>query len=140
MRKPSQSRRHKASTRTTEPRVGIFWLVDGKLLIDSTLLSKAESYGDHLTHPQGHAAVWEQYQQVGKVPPESEYEESPRGRVIYDTTTLTFTLLADKCILNRKELITKIKEELRLPKKTTLGTDSHYRCFNCLYGRDDDED
>lgn len=140
MRKSSQSGRHKVSRRTTEPQVGIFWLVDGKLLIDSTLLSKSEPYGNHQTHPRSHIDVWDEYQRVGKVPPESEYEEFPRGRVIYDTTTQTFTVLADKCILNHKELITRIKEELHLPKKATLGTDTHYRCFTCLYGRDDDQD
>jgi hypothetical protein len=120
--------------------VGIFWLVDGKPLIDSAPLSEAEPYGDHLTHPRGHAEVWEQCQRNGAVSPDFEYEEPPRGRVMYNAKTGRFTLLADKCILKRKELITKIKEELRLPKKTTLGTDSHYRCFACLYGRDDDED
>jgi len=49
------------------------------------------------------------------------------------------TLLADTCILKRKELIAKIKEELRLPKQTTLGTDPHYRCFTCLHGNNDEE-
>jgi hypothetical protein len=33
----------------SEPRLGIFWLVNGNLLIDSTPLSKAERYGDHLS-------------------------------------------------------------------------------------------
>jgi hypothetical protein len=32
--------------------LGIFWLVDGKLIIDSSPLSEAEPYGDHLTHPR----------------------------------------------------------------------------------------
>jgi hypothetical protein len=31
-------------SRTPEPCVGIFWLFAGKLIIDSTPLSKAESY------------------------------------------------------------------------------------------------
>ena len=70
---------------------------------------------------------------------EPGYDEPPRGRVMFDRTTEPFTLLADRCILSRKDLISQISEELRLPKNTTLGTDSHYRCYECLY-RTDDED
>jgi hypothetical protein len=58
---------------------------------------------------------------------------------MYSPSTNAFTLLADRCILKRKELIAKIKEELRLPKQTTLGTDNHYRCFHCLHGSQDEE-
>ena len=49
MKKSHEGGQRKTSTRTTEPRVGIFWLVDGEPLIDSTSLSEAEPYGDHLT-------------------------------------------------------------------------------------------
>jgi len=87
--------------------VGIFWLVNGKLVIDSTPLNKAEPYGDHRDHPRSHIDVWEQFQRLGKAPRESEYEEFPRGRVIYDSASGTFTLFADRCILERKDRIKK---------------------------------
>jgi len=122
----------------TKPRLGIFWLVDGKLLIDTAPLSECERYGDHLNYPGSHIRVWERWQQVGKAPVESEYEEFARGRVMCDTKTKAFTLLADKCILRRKDVIAAIKNELHLPKRTTLGTDPHYRCFRCLHGNADD--
>jgi len=122
-----------------EPRLGIFWLVDGKLLSDSAPLSECEQYGDHLNYPGSHIEVWEQWRQVGKAPAESEYEEYARGRVMCDIETKKFTLLADRCILKRKDLIAAIKNELHLPKKTTLGTDPHYRCYTCLHGGDDEE-
>ena len=125
-----------AQRRKKEPRVGIFWVLNGKPLIDSALLSDAEPYGDHLTHPRGHAAVWEQYQRVGTVSADMEYEEAPRGRVMYSTKTQRFTLLADKCILKDKRIVSKIMSEMNLPSKNTdKGADSHYRCFACLYGR-----
>ncbi len=115
-----------------EPDVGIFWLVNGNLLIDSTPLGKAEDYGDFLTHPRGHAEVWEQYQLNGTVPPEMEYEEPPRGRVTYNAKTRKFSLLADRCILSRRITVTKIKTQMGLPKDTKIGGDSHYRCSACL--------
>jgi hypothetical protein len=52
-----------------------------------------------------------------KVPPECEYEEYPRGRVI-----------------------AQIKGALHLPAKTKVGSDPHYRCFACLYGKDEDDE
>jgi len=119
--------------------LGIFWLVNGKLIIDSSPLTEAEPYGNHLGHPRSHIEVWEKYQRGGKVPLEMEYEQAPRGRVMFDRTSDTFTILADKCILRRKDLIAGIKSELKLPKSTRLSTDSHYRCFTCLYGTDDEE-
>jgi hypothetical protein len=124
-----------------EPRLGIFWFFDGELLIDKAALNEAEPYDNHLTHPCGHDAVWEGFQRIGRVPSDVGYDEPPRGRAMFDCTTETSTILADKCILSRKDLLAQIRKELRLPKSTTLGTDSHYRCFACLYGRDvDDED
>ena len=134
MPKPAAGKKNKAKA---EARLGIFWLVDGNLLIDSAPLSECEQYGDHRNYPGSHINVWEQWQRVGKVPLESEYEEFPRGRVMYGTT---FTLLADRCILKRKDLIAAIKKELRLPKQTSLGTDPHYRCFRCLHGDANDEE
>ncbi len=124
----------------TEPRVGIFWLLKGKLLIEATPLSKAEAYGDFKVHSSDHCSVWARLQQAGTVFPEMEYEEAPRGRVMYSTKTGQFTLLADRCILGRKDVLARIKSELRLPSDTKLDTDGHYRCFACLYGEDDDEE
>jgi hypothetical protein len=124
----------------TKPRLGIFWLVNGRLLIDSAPVSECEQYGDHLNYPGSHIRVWERWQQVGKVPAETEYEEYARGRVICETKASRFTLLAGKCILKRKDLIVAIKNELHLPKQTSLGTDAHYRCFHCLHGNAKDEE
>ena len=136
MPKPAVGKKNKSKT---EARLGIFWLVDGKLLIDSAPLSECEQYGDHLNYPGSHIDLWEQWRQVGKAPAESEYEEYARGRVMCDIETKKFSLLADRCILNRKELITEIKKQLCLPKQTSLGTDPHYRCFTCLHGAENEE-
>jgi hypothetical protein len=120
-----------------ESRVGIFWVLNGEPLIDCAPLREGEPYGDHLTHPRGHAEVWERWQRNGTVLPDMEYEEAPRGRVMYNTKTRRFTLLADKCILRDKNVVRRIMSELRLPRSTETGTDSHYRCFVCLHGRTD---
>jgi len=120
--------------------LGIFWLVDGKLIIDSSLLSESEPYGDHLTHPRSHIRVWAEFERSGRVPRGSEYEEYPRGRVMHHPASGEFTVLADWCILKHKGLVAEIKEVLHLSKKVKTGTDPHYRCPHCLQGKQTDED
>jgi hypothetical protein len=139
MNKTIQAKQRKKVTKVAEPHVGILWLVDGKLLIDSTALGKAEVYGEFKIHSGNHISVWEKFQQNGTAPSEMEYEEAPRGRVMYNTRTRRFTFLADKCILRDKSVVRKIMSEINLPVNTQADTqtdtDSHYRCFRCLRGR-----
>jgi len=115
------------------PHVGIFWLIKGKLIIDSASLSDAEDYGHFKIHPRSHEEVWSVLQKSSDAPTDVEYDELPRGRVMYDMKTQRFTLLADKCILRDKKVVRKIKQRMHLPKNTTIGGDSHYQCSLCLH-------
>ena len=124
---------------STKPRsapcVGIFFLVGRKLFIDSTAIDRAESYGDHLIHEGDHISFWGELLKSGDVDDE-DYEEHPRGRVSYDRKSDQYTLLADKCILGRKSVVSKILARMNLPpNKMRAETDSHYRCFRCLRPR-----
>jgi hypothetical protein len=130
----------KGGARVCKPRVGIFWLLNGQLLLAGTPISDAEPYGNNLGHPEGHHSVWERWQKLGSVPKDIPYEEPPRGRVIFNKIDGTFLLLADRCILKRKSIVGKIRRALDLPDTVTVDTDKHYRCHTCLYGSDTDED
>ena len=129
-----------SSKKPSEPHVGIFWLFDGTLIIDSTPVSRAEPYADSLGHSTGHIDHWALLQRKGAVPTGVEYEEAPRGRVVFDRREDQFYLLADKCILHRPEVVQRIMESLHLPMGTKLGADAHYRCFACLYGNEVEDD
>jgi hypothetical protein len=118
------------------PQVGIFWLVDGKPLIDITPLREAEDYGDFKTHPRSHLEAWSLFQERGIAPPDIEYEEFPRGRVMFNTKTGWFALLADRCILGDKRIVSQIMSAMHLPiENVDEDTDSHYRCLVCLRSR-----
>jgi hypothetical protein len=42
-------------------------------------------------------------------------------------------LLADRCILKKRNVFKKIMEELQLPAAMTVcDNDPHYRCYKCL--------
>jgi hypothetical protein len=109
-----------------QPHVGIVFLVGERLYVDSTPLSDAGGYGDFRIHEGGHDAFFETLGIGG------EYEAHPRARVAYDTRTQEFTLLADRCILARAEIVAEILRRMDLPTDTKLDTDTHYRCSVCL--------
>lgn len=137
----NENTRHDDRCKATEPQVGILWLVDGTLVMDSTALSMSEDYGAFKVHPGDHCSVWEKLQRSGAAPADVGYEECPRGRVMYDTKARRFSLLADRCLLKNKGVIRDIISKMNLPSKNTdMGTDSHYRCFRCLHGGREDPD
>ena len=89
-----------AQRRSEESHVGIFWAVGRKLLIDCTPLEESEPYGDHLTHPLSHLEAWTLFLQNGIAPIEIEYEDAPRGRIMYNTQTQRFICLlyTSRCV------------------------------------------
>ncbi len=119
-----------------EPRVGIFWFFQRMLILDTTPLSKAEAYGDHLGHAASHVDYWAELQRKRLVPSEVEYEEPPRGRVGYDKREERFWLRADRCILKKKALVSRVMKAMNLPSSNTqTEKDDHYQCEVCLRRR-----
>ncbi len=123
----------------TKPAVGIFWLVDGALLIDRSTLDEAEPYGDCLTHAAGHYQRWQQWQTLGPArlggrgfPAQiawTEYDDWPRGRVVYEKPTQHFVLYADRR-LQKPAIIDALKVGFGLNAaelKVIVRSDSHYR-------------
>jgi hypothetical protein len=116
---------------TNGPKVGIFWLVAKRLMVDSTPLDLAEEHARCKTHGRSHLEFWQDLTRAGATV-EGDYEEHPRGRIVYDTKTRQFTIYADKCIIRKKAVVREIMREMNLPGGTKISTDSHYRCFACL--------
>src|SRR5664280_526824 len=111
--------------------VGIFWLFQGRLIIDASSLSEAEPYGDCLTHRNSHIDYWTGQQCLGTVPLDVEYEEPPRGRVVYNAKAQKFHLLADRCILKDPATVARVMIAMHLPVNTIVDADPHYKCPGC---------
>ena len=128
----------------SEPRVGIFWLLRDRLIVDTSLLSEAEAGGDWLNHARGHYDYWTRQQRQKLVPHDVEFEEPPRGRCVFNVKTKRFTLYADRCILKRKSVVIQIMKAMCLPARqtdvTTDGHDGHYRCARCMAASSDHHD
>ena len=112
--------------------VGIVFLVQDHIWIDATPVLEAEDYSDFKTHDRGHDRYWGELVRKGAVP-EGEYEEYPRGRVVYNRKTHQYTLYLDRCILKKRDVVRKIMSDMQLPPyDTKTATDEHYRCSRCL--------
>ncbi len=125
----------------SEPRVGIFWGVPANggltLVIDTTPLASAEQYGDFLTHPRGHYDVWEAWRRQGAAAlarrglPAAimwlEYEDCPRGRIVYHQPTDLFTIYADQ-MLQGADMVAQIVAAFELTnRRREVRGDEHYR-------------
>jgi hypothetical protein len=112
------------------PEVGIFWVIDEEPLIDGTPLNEAGERLDFFD-PKSHSQLWPVYQRIGVVPQNSEYQDYPRGRVVYDKEARSFTIFADKCILKDEPMVRKILSGFHLPPQTQAESDPHYECPKC---------
>jgi hypothetical protein len=119
-----------------EPHVGIFWLVSERLLVKSSPVGEVATHANFKDHEASHFDYWEELVGRGAVPFGAEYDEFPRGRVVYNTRTDRFTVMLDRCILNRPPLLQELVSRLQLPlDKFDFMEDSHYRCPACLARR-----
>jgi len=124
-----------ARKQTAAPEVGIFFAFGGHLWVNGTPLKDAVAYGDFRIHDEGHEQFWAKLQKANSVPSDLDYDVAPRGRVAYSTKTLSFQILADKCLLKDKRMLSRIFQVMHLPTsptQTTVGPDSHYKCPGCM--------
>ena len=122
------------------PSVGIFWFIADAagathLLALGRALAAAERYGDCLTFPDGHAEVWEAWRRRDLPLPvaasrpivaATEYDEWPRGRVVFDTAATHFAVYADRQLLIAPRLA-RVRAAFALPAEGTVARgDPHY--------------
>jgi hypothetical protein len=117
--------------------VGIFWVVGDALVAAGCSIAEGEQAGDWIDYPGGHADYWERWQEAGAawltqhgLPAailSSEYDEHPRGRIVFDRRGGCFLLYADRR-LQTPATITRIRQAFGLGEQTTrVLSDPHYR-------------
>ena len=123
------------------PHLGIFWAIadatgQPHLLAHLCPLPDAEPYGDCLTCLAGHHQVWERWRRGRPKPPlpqlapliaRGEYEDWPRGRIVYECAPDRFVIYADHQLLTSLWLAQIIGHFHLPPKRTTARSDLHYR-------------
>jgi hypothetical protein len=121
--------------------LGLFWVVEengeAALIAHEVSREQAVRYGDMLTDDEGHYAFWSDLARRGPrrlraqgfptAPLWSEYEEWPRGRVLYDCAAQRFIIRADRQ-LHRPAFVRLIAERFRLvAEDASVLPDDHYR-------------
>jgi hypothetical protein len=113
--------------------VGIFWLVGDRLILGAKPVWRAERQGDTLTFPESHISYWTDLQQSGTVPFDVEFDEHPRGGVVFDLKTRQFKIFSDCCILERKAVLNQVKKEMNLrSRRIIVLPDDKFQCARCL--------
>ena len=124
-------------TENVAPKVGIFWFVGSKMVASGCGLEAAEVADDWLDYPGGHAEHWDEWRAAGSawlkyngMPVEilsSEYDEHPRGRIVYDRRKRRFLLYADRRLQTSGRLA-EICGTFALPDGAVdVLSDPHYR-------------
>ena len=129
---PMKKRATADTKKRNVPKVGLFFVVNGKPRVEGIQWTENPSVAGYRTYAVGHPEYWVQLQGQGVAPRDMPYEDAPRGRVNYLDATGRFTLLADKCIIKRNRLVRRIMAILGLPKDTRVMRDLHYKCAVCM--------
>jgi hypothetical protein len=121
------------------PHLGIFWVAQtsngkARLLTAGCPLDQAEPYGDCLTYGPGHYETWAHWRRGRTVEPalralvrSYEYEDWPRGRIVFDRSRDLFIIYADRKLLT-PATIARIAAQFHLPaERTETQSDWHYQ-------------
>jgi len=121
--------------------LGLFWVVEDRgksaLIAHAVSMEQAVPYGDMLTVETGHFEFWSGLARRGPrllrvagiptAPLWSEYEEWPRGRVLYDRLARCFVIRADRQ-LHQPAFLRLITNYFHIAgAETRLLPDDHYR-------------
>jgi hypothetical protein len=124
--------------------VGPYWFVRddlGKLLLIAHLcaLADAERYGAFLNSPHGHYDLWESWRAgcppngIAGIVRDTEYEEWPRGRVVFDAVRRKFLVYADPQIF-RHDLQQCVLKRFEIPSAMAVfQRDEHYASTHRLF-------
>jgi len=126
--------------------VGPFWVVEAggqaAIIAIAVQLERADAYGGMLSVDTGHLEHWSglacrgahALRQAGipTAPVWSEYEEWPRGRVLYDCAARRFVIRADRR-LHRPEFVRLIADRFGIAlAQTAILPDDHYRSIRSV--------
>lgn len=125
--------------------IGPYWFVQDNsrrilLVAGRCQLAGAEKYGDCLTSPHGHYDLWESWRAgsppggLAAIVREAEYEEWPRGRVVFNFVRSQFIVYGDKQVFEHK-LQDRLLEHFGIPAdRVEFSKDEHYQSTRSMQG------
>lgn len=119
--------------RLTESHVGAFYMIGDTLLSNNVKVSDGDEYGGFVNYST-HWDLWKALCQTYRKLSNYEYDDFPRGRVVFDKTNRKFIIYLDKK-LNNPKAIDKICQEYGLGSNYVVNdTDEHYQSLRMGHG------
>jgi hypothetical protein len=116
------------------PKLGIFYLVNGRIISETADASTVGPSGSILFYPRQHYELWSQLQKEDHDIGDLDCYALPRGRISFNVKTNRFQVLADWHILENTTLIERILRDFGLESADTdFREDEQYRCSLCNY-------
>jgi hypothetical protein len=109
------------------PEVGIFWLIDNKLVADSIPWRQADLRGGFYNGKNEHATFWATLQRFQPQWKCNDYTDFPRGRALFDSKDEIFLVYLSRGIIDSPNLRNMVLAEFNLPLAATkFVADYHY--------------
>ena len=122
----------------TKGKIGIFWVYHGAVLARPIEIVEGESQGDFIDSPDSHVHVWGDPDGFSRDYPElaeRNYEDIPRGRVLYQPFEERFVIYLDTCLMNKTDKA-ELVEAFKLTKEDyVFRSDPHYCTDSDAIGR-----
>lgn len=107
--------------------VGIFWIFDGMLIPESIPHTEGEEYGEFVNGKTSHYDFWRSVQRLVPKLRDYEYEQIPRGRVIYSRRDGKFHIYgSEQFVKNEAEKQMVLKAFSIAASEAVFRFDEHY--------------
>lgn len=122
----SMSKTKKRETKMEES-VGVFWIFENRIYFESQSVNDIEAIHCFKDSDLSHYEVWEKIRKQNPSFYLYEYEEIPRGRMVYQTDKRQFIVYCNENILQNKESRGLILANFHLIGKDVIfKEDEHY--------------
>jgi hypothetical protein len=118
--------KNKEQPKKPSGRVGVFWIYQGTILAASFPLKDGEEYGDAINGGVDHVDFWPKLQAQHPELRGLEYEEVPRGRVVFMKQAKKYHVYRDKTLSGPVSKRAVIQEFALAGAKVLFRTDPHY--------------
>ena len=107
--------------------MGIFWHYKKKLLTYSFPVNEVPEQSGFIDVGMGHYDLWSTFQKLDRDLKDVEYEELPRGRILYDVANKIYKVYASSTMILTEGFQDLVFHTFNLPKTATVfESDLHY--------------
>lgn len=108
--------------------IGVFWIYKSKVYLKSVNVQDVKAIDGFIDSDFAHYHVWDEISSQNKDFYLYEYEDVPRGRIVYDVNNLQYIIYSNRDVINSDESKKAIIEAFKLEAyKVIFNYDAHYK-------------